>query len=403
MSRFLVLSTAVALAGCSPFSSGPGPELRSELKLEGFQNFIAELIPTEDVLLARVGTMAGPGEKAFYRLLAIDTQLVPTELLRSEQDLTSGRIALAADKSVWVTKGTLDVDETFSTVEARQLRLGDRELLGSRSLPTRVLNLPAKNAVALGVDGSLWLLVVNAEFDLTLYRLVADDAVRAVPVAKRITVDLSSGVVAWAGGVIVATRINGNDTAAAERWKLPSGRAQIAIASLDLNGQLIQAAPLDLPEASTISELSIYGSTLLLAGEASDTSDSSCFVSRWSIGASGALEHQSTERFRPGENRKAVHAVLIDGDRTLVAGEVGFTQASTGSVMSGSHAFLGILREPGRTLLGDGVRRNVFTDIVRWKGDVWLAATTDFPKTHDADQDPAQGYARAELFRLIDQ
>ena len=50
-----------------------------------------------------------------------------------------------------------------------------------------------------------------------------------------------------------------------------------------------------------------------------------------------------------------------------------------------------------RSFVNDDAGRVLYTR----HDQLWLLASLDYPKTHDADHDPAQGYARTELFEVV--
>lgn len=90
----------------------------------------------------------------------------------------------------------------------------------------------------------------------------------------------------------------------------------------------------------------------------------------------------------------------------MVAGEVGLRQASTGSVIEGSRAFVAVLEpglsaDPDFALLGDPERRNAGVALVPERGRLLLLSHLDFPKTHDADADATQAYSRAALHEVV--
>jgi hypothetical protein len=81
-------------------------------------------------------------------------------------------------------------------------------------------------------------------------------------------------------------------------------------------------------------------------------------------------------------------------------------QATTGSVVRGSRAFVagftgGLNENPAFVYLGDSKRRNAMTNVYVRDGRNLVLAHLDFPKTHDADSNPEQGYSFAKIFELV--
>jgi len=124
-----------------------------------------------------------------------------------------------------------------------------------------------------------------------------------------------------------------------------------------------------------------------------------------------APERNVTVTVDVGDRQVQVHDLTLQSadvsvtsdQRIWIAGEEGFEQAPTGSVIRGSRAFIAAVSSSGleqTDTLGNAERRNGFVAFAELGPRRFVIGNLDFPKTHDADERPDQAFARTVLYEI---
>ena len=409
--RGVSAACAVLALGCAESDGPAGIELAALSTIEGFSVSPVDVVEAGASLLGAFRVQAAPGAPIELQVLRFDNRGTVERLAAVPYDLTAGRIS-AVVGGTFARSRTLASDGVLARVAIGEVDLATSRTGGVRELPEPVVGIPPAAALHLADDQSLWVLATTGDFVTTLYVLGADGATRSVPLAGSVFVDGTSRLGASPHGVVAMLWVDSDDAAALGRLGIEPashGGHQAVLASLDCDGAILDASVVPLDRHGVPAALWVKDREIVLAGQTTipGSNEADLFVGRFRLDEAGRIERGAVRVFAVGEHQNVVHDVsVLAGGRVAVAGEVGLRQAPTASVIEGSRAFVAILQpdlsgEPRVAHLGDPVRRNAGVALAFDRERLLLLSLLDFPKTHDADTDPAQAYARAVLYEVL--